>query len=344
MVRALVMSGGGAKGAFELGAVETLAEERGLDFDVIAGVSAGALNAWLLAQGAGRDGLRERVAELKRLWFGIRSNRDIYRERFGGKVLALVLKDSVFDPAPLREKIHAHANIAALRASGREFRIGVAWLESGVYECIDQHHSNVMDCTMASSSMPFAFPPVRIGDASGVDGGVRNVTPLENAFHAIKERATSPSDTAEIYVLLASPLTIEPDHRPWKTGLAIGERSLAMLMNEIYREDLSYALVVNEAVRAYAQLRARLEREVGADVADRILREIDFPFAPPRYMEVTLHAIVPQREFSAALEFDPAKIREAYEAGRAAARHPVEEAELAAWLRGSPAKVESKAA
>ena len=36
--KALVMSGGGAKGAFQLGAVDYLITEGGLDFDVISGV------------------------------------------------------------------------------------------------------------------------------------------------------------------------------------------------------------------------------------------------------------------------------------------------------------------
>jgi len=343
-VRALVMSGGGAKGAFQLGAVDTFVNERGLDFQVIAGVSAGALNALVLAQGRGPDGIRQRIEELKRLWFGIRSESDIYRERFGGKLLALVSKDSVYDPEPLLEKIRRHANLVALRGSGREFRIGVAWLESGLYECIDQDHPHVTQCTMASSSMPFVFPPVRVGNRSGVDGGVRNVTPLENAFRAIKELVRSSTEPAEIYVLLASPLLIAPEHKPWSTGLQVGERALAMLVNEVYREDLSYALIVNEAVRGYLDLRARLEQEIGVEAAARILADVDFPFAPPKYLHVQVHAVVPDREFSDTLEFDPGKIRETYEAGRVAARHPIREGELAALVREAAGHMESKAA
>src|SRR5438477_499190 len=49
MRRALVLSGGGAKGSWQVGACQHLIVERGLWFDVIAGVSAGAVNAAVLA-------------------------------------------------------------------------------------------------------------------------------------------------------------------------------------------------------------------------------------------------------------------------------------------------------
>jgi predicted acylesterase/phospholipase RssA len=61
------MSGGGSKGAFELGAVDYLVNEDGLDFKVIAGVSTGSLNATMLAQGADFDGLRDQLEQLKDL-------------------------------------------------------------------------------------------------------------------------------------------------------------------------------------------------------------------------------------------------------------------------------------
>ena len=46
----LALEGGGAKGAYEIGAYRALTE-LGYHFDVICGVSIGAINAALLAQG-----------------------------------------------------------------------------------------------------------------------------------------------------------------------------------------------------------------------------------------------------------------------------------------------------
>ena len=50
MTRALALSGGGAKGAFQVGALRALAA-RGISFDLFTGVSVGALNAALAARG-----------------------------------------------------------------------------------------------------------------------------------------------------------------------------------------------------------------------------------------------------------------------------------------------------
>ena len=336
-IRALVMSGGGAKGAFQAGATETLVRERHMDFQVVAGVSAGALNALILAQGKGPAGLGVQVQELRQLWMGIHSDDDIYRKRFLGSILGFVTQNSIDDPSPLREKIERLGRIEDLRASSREFRIGVSWLETGEYECIDQHHESLHDCTLASSSMPVLFPPVRIGDRSGVDGGVRNVTPLDNAFGALKQLSrAAPSEPLEMYVLLASPLSIPEETGPWNTGLKIGKRALSMLLNEIYQEDLRYALAINDAVRSYVEMRKRLEETLGAPMAQRILAGLEFPFAPPKYQYVRILAVVPDREFSDALEFDPQKIRQAFDAGRVAARDLLDEHELAALLRKGP--------
>ncbi|MGH7724435.1 MAG: patatin-like phospholipase family protein [Candidatus Eiseniibacteriota bacterium] len=344
-IRALVMSGGGAKGAFQVGAVDTLVHERQLDFQVVAGVSAGALNALVLAQAKGPEGLRSQIEVLKRLWLGIDSDRDIYRHRFLGQVLAFVMKDSVHDPSPLREKIERFGRIDDLRGSSREFRIGVSWLETGGYESIDQNHEAIHACTLASSSMPVLFPPVPVGDRSGVDGGVRSVTPLDEAFDALKHlHAISPNQELEMYVLLASPLSMVEERGPWKTGLKIGKRALSMLINEIYREDLRYALAINNAVRSHVELRTRLVERLGAAVADGLLDGLEFPYSPPKYQYVRVHAVVPDREFSDALEFDPQKIRQAFEAGRSAARNLLDDHELAAQLRKSPEKPEAQAA
>jgi predicted acylesterase/phospholipase RssA len=69
--KALVLSGGGAKGAFELGAV-TYLYEAGIKPDIICGTSVGAINAAKLAEGP--DGL----AGLDTLWSSMRSNADMY--------------------------------------------------------------------------------------------------------------------------------------------------------------------------------------------------------------------------------------------------------------------------
>lgn len=50
MKRALVLSGGGAHGAIQAGALDYLVNQKGLDFQILAGVSTGTLTAAMLAQ------------------------------------------------------------------------------------------------------------------------------------------------------------------------------------------------------------------------------------------------------------------------------------------------------
>lgn len=329
--RALVLSGGGSRGAFEVGAVDYLVNDAGLAFHVIAGVSTGSLNAVMLAQGHGPEGLRAQVAALKDLWFGIRSAADVYRKRFLGAILAFLLKDSIYAPEPLRRSIEQHVDPERLRGSGRELRIGATILESGAYTAVDQRQAQVREWTLASASMPLLFPPVRLGAEAVVDGGLRNVTPLGDAFKALKVLPPSADGRPdEVYVALASPLDLLPVVSRLSTGRAAGERAVDILVNEVFREDLSYALAINRAVRAHAELAGYC---AGRPAEQRALDAM--PFRPPKYRDTRIRTIAPDREYSGTLEFDPRKIREAFEAGRVAARRPLDEEELEALLERS---------
>src|SRR5215469_13995273 len=89
--RALILSGGGLKGAFEAGAVYHLVVQRGCDFHDFAGISVGALNAAVLAQAPPSEdeteshaNLAHRSEQLVGLWESFKGPRDILRHhRFG---------------------------------------------------------------------------------------------------------------------------------------------------------------------------------------------------------------------------------------------------------------------
>src|SRR5467141_1648201 len=113
----LVLSGGGAKGAYEAG-VAAVFVERGVPIRLVAGSSAGALNAAMIADG--------RVERLEALWRGLTRDR-VYSLRpsvlFAGllpgwlTLLTLDRAGSLFDPDPLRELIDASVDLDRIRAS-----------------------------------------------------------------------------------------------------------------------------------------------------------------------------------------------------------------------------------
>jgi predicted acylesterase/phospholipase RssA len=84
--QALVLSGGGAKGAFEVGAVRCLRDVPGVKFDIISGASVGALNATKLAEGG------MALADLENLWLGMQGDSDLYLERAWFTSLEPILK------------------------------------------------------------------------------------------------------------------------------------------------------------------------------------------------------------------------------------------------------------
>jgi predicted acylesterase/phospholipase RssA len=71
--RALVLAGGGSKGAFEVGAVRCLADVFGFQPDILCGASVGSLNAAKLAEGPGA------LAALESMWLGMQSSADLYQ-------------------------------------------------------------------------------------------------------------------------------------------------------------------------------------------------------------------------------------------------------------------------
>lgn len=318
---AVVMSGGGAKGAFELGAIDYLIRERKIDLAALIGVSTGNLNAAMLAQGRGRQGLLEQLDKLTELWFGIDDEEDIYYRRFAGIVGLFLKADSIYSNKPLWKLIRKHVDRNRLKNSNRILRVGVVGLKSGEYYIVDGSHPRILEMIRASAAIPVFFNPVDISDERYVDGGVRNVTPLHSAFLALKELAAKsfpesdrkPVDT--IYVILASPLkqTVIEDDDELDSGLEIAERSLELLVNEIYVNDLQLAATINDAIMYFEKLRKR-----------KTPLPKDFPFKDYRY--VNLVVIQPEKLHMGSLEFDPKKIRRAFESGRKRAQKACSEA------------------
>ncbi len=283
MTRALVLSGGGARGSFQAGVVEGLVADRGIDFDILFGVSTGALNAAFLAQAStGVDpvgNLAQRSHELRALWRSFTGNSSIYTGRFG--YVGLVAgANSLYDNAPLKRVIANNIDAAALRGSGRVYGCGFVSLVSGRYDLRTNTEDGpdaddrLLEGIIASASIPVAFPFVAQRDAAGalvdvlVDGGVRDLSPLGAVF-----REDPPPD--EIYVVLASKLEPESGGFPgsadrfprngatpdkvdtWKdnffgtkvNGTHVLARTLELLTDEIYLSDVREALLWNSAVK-----------------------------------------------------------------------------------------------
>lgn len=302
---AIVLSGGGAKGAFQVGVLEELVLNRGVRLDIVAGVSTGAIQALGVAQ--------DDVPGLVEQWRGIRGNKDIYKERPLGVVGGILGQDSIYDASPVRRLIADFADEDRLRASGRKLLLGVVNLGTGQYRTIDETVPGIHNWVYASCAMPVFFDPLVTQAADGtkeqwVDGGVRDVTPLDAALQ---------HNPRGVIVVRASPKPQPGPVRTFPNLIRIGLRAVDILQSEVSINDTANAILINDLIAAReAQLRA-LEREgvTGAQAA-RILRPLDLQIS--RYRFAPIRIIEPEREYSDTLEFDPAKIDQAIRAGREA--------------------------
>src|SRR5918993_5389683 len=125
---AMVLSGGGAKGAFQVGVIHELVVNRGVRIDIVAGVSTGAIQALGTAQ--------DDVPAMLQQWLDLRGNRDIYRERPLGLAGGILGAKAIFDAAPLRKLIKDFADEPKLRASGIRMLLGVVNLGTGAFRSI----------------------------------------------------------------------------------------------------------------------------------------------------------------------------------------------------------------
>ena len=180
---ALVLSGGGAKGAYEAG-VATVLLERGLPISLAAGSSAGALNAAMIADG--------RRGRLDALWRGLSRDR-VYSLRpgvfFAGLLpgwLTLRVLDgagSLFDPQPLRQLIDGALDLERIRASPVRLLVVTTDLARREARFFD-NRTVTREALMAAAAVPGAFPAVDVDGALLVDGGLTGRAPVLEALAA----------------------------------------------------------------------------------------------------------------------------------------------------------------
>ncbi|MGH7367423.1 MAG: patatin-like phospholipase family protein [Candidatus Rokuibacteriota bacterium] len=180
---ALVLSGGGAKGAYEAG-VAAVFLERGLPIRLVAGSSAGALNAAMIADG--------RPDRLDSLWRGLSRDR-VYSLRtsvlLAGllpcwlTLLALDRAGSLFDPQPLRELIDASLDFDRIRASPVRLLVVTTDLARREARLFDNRTIS-REALMAAAAVPGAFPAVDVDGTLLVDGGLTGRAPVLEALEA----------------------------------------------------------------------------------------------------------------------------------------------------------------
>lgn len=238
-MKALVLSGGGSKGAYQAGALCHLLGERQTSYDALCGVSVGSLNAAFLAQYQAGE---EQVAsiELSRLWESLDDSKVYKSWCFFGRLAAL-WKTSLYNSEPLQKLVRSSLDMKRVRASKKLLRVGAVGLSSGRFKLFDEQYVDVPSAVLASAAFPGMLCPIELEGELWTDGGVREITPLKAAIDL---------GATEIDVVVCSPEN-PPMRIPGSPStLTVAERSIDLMGDEILSNDLKVALMYNKMVAA----------------------------------------------------------------------------------------------
>lgn len=266
--RALVLPGGGGRGAYQVGVAKALFE-KGIHFDMAFGTSIGGLNAAFIAQGE--------LDRLEEVWCSIRAT-DIFKLPSAHQMGRLLLghKLGLLDNSPLEEILRKEVNLHKLKASATQ----VGWcttdlcsLETRLFTIDNIMSTNeLVDVLMATSAIPMAFPPRHIhGHGLWVDGGLVRNTPMEMAIQ---------KGADEVYMVLLHPekINVCPTNM-----FEVIVRCLDIVLDASAKKEIQTAELYNRLCAA-----GHIESKGRKNVDIRV-------FQPKRAVNTTLLEIDPQR-------------------------------------------------
>lgn len=244
-LRALILSGGGARGAYECGVYKAL-WDRGIVPDVLVGTSVGAINAAAIAQGTDPQTLID-------MWLSL-STPDSWlyfdrlkkaRAMMGNKHVFKPRKDFwnianwtyLYDTTPLRRTLARYFDLEKLRTAKKRLVIMAVDIVKG--ECRSfSNHQITLDHVLASASLPIIFPWTRIGNTLFWDGGLlANVPPLKAAIDV-------DPDVNEIYVVKLFPQSAP---RP-RSLLDCVERAIEITLQGTLNIDIKQCEFINNLI------------------------------------------------------------------------------------------------
>jgi NTE family protein len=284
---AVMMTGGGARAAYQVGLLKGLARHfPALRIRIVTGVSAGAINAVYLA--ARQGSLAEKARNLERMWCELNCD-SIYQFNwksfmpFRTALASLLPKKSRFtktrpralvDTTPLltlmcrilntpcgqpiqgiEENIRS-GDLTALALMTLDYSTGqtVRWVQGRSFDIYEGPNRRVattrftVDHVMASAALPFVFPAVRLGNEWHGDGGIRLAAPLSAAVHLGARRIIAMSTGYQ--------RTPDEASTPVTSGYPPAAQVLSQLMNAIFLdaidEDVARMERMNDLLRKMA--------------------------------------------------------------------------------------------
>jgi NTE family protein len=233
---ALVLAGGGVKGAYQAGAIEAVFES-GYRPGIVTGISVGALNAAFLAAHQGSDQAGARLAEF---WVTeVTEPSKFVKKRGALDLLWRVLTkqwDGVVDTKPLADVVERVLAPQFPRLGGIQVRVGAVDLRSGALVYTGAESPDFIDAVLASTAEPISMPLRKVRGVPYYDGGLRDIAPLKQAISL---------GAARIVCVLTQPADVGAFTKKEGDVLNLIDRVLGIVTNEIVENDLDTAQTIN---------------------------------------------------------------------------------------------------
>lgn len=238
-MRSLVLSGGGAKGAYRAGALQYILGERYVQYDALCGVSVGAINVAFL--GMFKHGEEIISAQQLTTMWGSLDNSKIYKRHFPFGRWHAIWNKSFYDSSPLHNLLKGGISLEKIRESGKQVNVGTVSLSSGKYTIFDQTSDHFIDAVIASASFPGMLAPVKFLGQLWTDGGVKEISPIKKAVELGAD---------EIDVIITSPQTRIKHFIENPTTVDVLKRSLDLSTDKIMANDIEKVEMYNKLVKA----------------------------------------------------------------------------------------------
>lgn len=336
---ALVISGGGSRGAFAIGAAEHLIDVEGLQFDIVAGTSTGSLIAPLV--------VTDEIVHAKNVYTNV-STRDVILKRPLAEVF--LQHDAIYDATPLKGLVEREilgARAQQVFASATQMFVTTVNLNNGktvffqtgppavntdpltrLLRITDERE--LTRAMRASAHEPVFMPPVEVRPDSSpdayrtdgiepgtaikptdryVDGGVREIAPIKIAID---------NGATDIYAVVLSMRDPRRKERTYDDALDILLRTIDLFTQEITKRDVTTAQRFNQGARYLDALKQEFEHfGLTREAIDQVFAAVDEdnPFRGTRV--VNLFLIRPKRKLpGSGLEFRPAEMAKMVLRGR----------------------------
>lgn len=233
-MRALVLSGGGSKGAYQVGALQHIMAEKGITYDALCGVSVGAINVAFLAMYKAGEEIHS-INNLASMWSQL-DNSKIYRRWFPFGRWHAIWRKSFFDSSPMHNLLKSGLSLDKIRESGKQVNVGTVSLSSGKYTIFDQTSDHFIDAVIASASFPGMLTPVEFLGQLWTDGGIKEISPIKKAVELGADI---------IDVIICNPKTRIKKFIPNPTTVDVLKRSMDLSTDKIMANDIEKVEMYN---------------------------------------------------------------------------------------------------